>query len=239
MQMKKSAHFTSVQCKQRGFIVPPVILLIVGGIVILVVIAIASGALKMSGSIKYTPKEQPAAEQQTTPKEESTQPVEEQITQPAQANLAETYTHDSPKYTINYPTGWGIMQSAKNVTIFQKSSETTTAQTSEAGVVITPTTLGQLKGSKLSTIVDLSKNKIKQQFTGATFTGERDTKVGSYDAYVFDLIYADNNKDFQSQFYILIDSDNLYGVIVTANKAVWPKYENTLLQIVNSLKLLQ
>lgn len=218
---KKSAHL--------GFIAHPAIL-VVGGIIVLVIIGIASGALKFSGSLKYNPSKQQST---NTPNSSSKQ------NQTAKINLSETYTHTSPNYSIGYPTDWAIAESGKVAAIYSKAGGATTTQQSEAGVMITTSSLGQLAGSKLSTIADLSKPQLQKEFPGATISSEEDVKVGTYDAHVFNMVYPNNGIDWQGKFYVLTDADNLYGLVATANKPKWSNYEAALQAIVNSFKLSQ
>lgn len=219
---KKSAH-------QLGFVAHPAIL-IVGGIIVLVIIGIASGAINFSGSIKYNRSQQESGNTSNSSSKQERAP---------KIDLSQTYTHTAPSYSINYPTDWAIAESGKVAAIYSKAGGATTTKQSEAGLMITTSSLGELAGSKLSTVADLSKPQLLKEFPGATISSEEDVKVGAYDAHVFNMVYPNNGIDWQGKFYVLTDADNLYGLIATANKPKWPSYEATLRAVVNSFKLSQ
>lgn len=208
-----------------GVVAP--LLIGIGVVVVLIIVLIASGALKFSASVTRNPS--PKSSRPETPSPIPTPTI----------SLSQIYTHSSPAYSLNYPSDWALDKSnPAMVMVYSKDDNATSSDKAVAGVGVVSTPLGPLKGSKLSSLVDISKNSIKQQFTGATFSSESDVKIGTLDAHLYNLTFAQDGINFDAKLYLLVDEENFYMVISVAKKDVWSKYETTLQTVVNSFKLL-
>ena len=218
--------------------ITPIIIVVAVGIIGLIIISAVTGVLKFRGNIGSTKNNETIQEEETSQTSQDasleTQPSNIQTT----ADLSETYTNQSLGFSIKYPQGWQVDDSGTTVNIFIKEEGATSAENSIAGVIITTTPLGELKGSQLSTIADLWSLQIPKQFPGATITKKEQIKLGGEEAYLYVFSFIDEGKELPSNFYLLIDKENLYGLIATTELQYQTKYEETLKSIAESFKLL-
>ena len=225
--------------KQSGFALPVIIAAGVGVVVLLAIILWATGILKVSGTLTYN-KNQTAA---TAPVESQTETTKTPTSTPVSTVpvLSETYTNQQQHYSLRYPKSWQVETQGKAVVIYSTDLEASSAAKSIAGVIINSGTLGKLKGSQFSTLTDLWKIELDKQFPSGTFGSDKDVKVGAYQAHVYELTYPQkNDQKFEARFFLVADmtNDKLYGLLGTAIKPLFTKYEATIQGIVNSFQML-
>ncbi|MBI2021537.1 hypothetical protein HYS93_01490 [Candidatus Daviesbacteria bacterium] len=204
------------------------LLLIAGVIVVVIVILIATGTLKFSGYIKYTPSNKQSSSDTSS---ENPKPTPK----PSQVELSETYSDTNLGFSIKYPTNWGLDQT-KTPTLYTKTDGSTSSAGSEAGVVLTSGPLGEMKEAQFATIVDLNRVQIKKQFVGATLGEEKDLKIDNLDAHYYEYEITQNGQEYKSRFYIIVDENKFYALVPASKKAIWDKYLPTFEAIVNSFK---
>ncbi|MDP2632878.1 MAG: PsbP-related protein [Candidatus Curtissbacteria bacterium] len=227
--MKPSAQ-TSFKLR-RGIV--PVVLIIVVAVAALIVIGIATGALK--GSFTATKNESQTKEETQTPDKKTPSPSPT----PQAPTLSKTYTNSKLKIQINYPQNWTVNEDSKGANIYAPGTDVTSAAKSDAALIITSSPLGTLKGLQLATIADVLKNQIGESFLpGATIKSSSATTVSGQEAYVFRLDYYNEGQNYPSEFYILIDQENLYGVITSVSETKKSTYEETLKAAVDTFKIL-
>ena len=228
----------SARCYKNLPGITPIIIIVAVGIIGLIIILTVTGVLKFRGNIGSTKTNETVQEEETSQTLQGGDLKSQSSPSPIKANLSETYTNQSLGFSIKYPQGWQADDSGTTVNIFIKEEGATSAENSIAGVIITTTPLGELKGSQLSTIADLWSLQIPKQFPGATITKKEQIKLGGQEAYLYVFSFTDKGKEFPSNFYLLIDKENLYGLIATTELQHQTKYEETLKSIAESFKLL-
>lgn len=218
---------------QKGF--APVILIIVAAVIGLVVIGVASGALK--GSFKVTRNESPKTQQESNNNTQKETAKQSPTTAKA-GELSKTYTSTTLGFQVNHPESWKVEEDKASVTIYAPKTDTSSTAKSDAAVIVSSTPLGTLKGLQLATIADVMKNQMGNFLPGATVIKSGPTTVGGREAYVFDLDYTQNGQKYPSAFYLLIDDENLYGVITSVLESQKTNYEETIKAITNSFKII-
>ena len=218
---------------QKGF--APVILIIVAAVVGLVVIGIASGALK--GSFKITKNEPPKTQQEINNNTQK-ETVKQSPSAAKATELSKTYTSSTLGFQVNHPESWKVEEDKTSVTIYAPKADATSTVKSDAAVIVSSTPLGTLKGLQLATIADVMKNQMGSFLPGATIVNSRPTTVGGREAHIFDLDYSQNGQKYPSAFYLLVDDENLYGIITSVLESQKTNYEETLKAIANSFKIL-
>lgn len=216
---------------KKGF--APVVLIVIAVVIGLVVVGIASGALK--GSFKISKTGQNPAPNQNIASQDQIQKPSPSPTPQALTNLAkDVYTNSQKGFSIKPPQGWKV-DDGQSVTFFEGA----TIKGSPAALVVTIVPLGSLKGAQLSTIVDTARLSLKRQYANSSISTDQQTKVGNYDAH---LLGFDNTQDgitYQTNAYLLIDSENLFNIITVVNKDSTSKYSKVLEDSVDTFKLLK
>lgn len=213
---------------QRGVISP----LMIGGVVVIGIVAflIASGTLKLPGSVKV--------DDQNTGKTE-TQNVQSAPTEAPKPEVkmnAEPFTDAKLGFSINYPEGWKVKSATTNATVY-KPSDTKGSDKADALVSIVVGDIGELKDTKLASIADLHKVYIKKQFSNVEFTGEKEIKVNGQDGYELAFTGSINSENMQAKYIVLKGEKNLYAVIEMANTGIWKDTEKELDASVQSFKM--
>lgn len=225
-------HLNYSQYKQQGFVSP---LIIVLGLVGLLVLLYATGILKVSGSIKVN-KSETGAQTTSVPSTPQSPTQERAIPPTSKTELSETYANFDLNMAVKYPGNWIVDASQGTPTIFAPDLGATTAAKSPAGVILSSAPLKELKGTKFSTLTDLWKMQLKNQFPTATFGEDMDIRLGKYDAHVYNFMYP-QKENFQARFYLLMDENRLYGLLATATEKKWPDYKQTFEAIAQSISL--
>ena len=148
---------------QKGVINP----LVIGGVVVLgiVVFLVASGALKFSGSVKVDDKSKSQAESQVSQPSPTEKPKAEVKLNP------EPFSDSKLGFSISYPEGWKVNSATTNATIY-KPSDTKGSDKADALISVFSAAIGEFKDTKLATIADLHKVKLKKQFSNVEFIKE-------------------------------------------------------------------
>src|SRR4030043_1021333 len=226
----------SARCYKNLPGITPIIIIVAVGIIGLIIILTVTGVLKFKGNIGSTKTNETVQEEETSQTSQDasleTQPSNIQTT----ADLSEIYTNQSLGFSINYPQSWQVDDSGTTVNIFIKEEGATSAENSTAEVIIPTIPFEELKGSQLSTIADLWSLQIPKQFPGATITKKEKIQLGKQEAYLYVFSFTDKGKEFPSNFYLLIDKENLYGLIATTELQYQTKYEETLKSIAESFR---
>ncbi|OGD85663.1 hypothetical protein A2164_03035 [Candidatus Curtissbacteria bacterium RBG_13_35_7] len=206
--------------------------MVIAGVVgLVVVVVIAAVVLKPKGTTEETTPP-PAAQPPTQSQDEDTAPEP----QSQVASLSQTFTNSASNYSINYPDGWDIEEKDTNTTISIK--EESGSQVNVAGIVISISPLQELKGSQLSTVADLWRVQIPKQFPGTTIEMDQAAKIGSLDTHMYTFTITNNNRQFPTKMYLLIDDENMYSLTAMVESTSQSKYESIVDTIVKSFKLL-
>ncbi len=202
-------------------------LLLIGGAVILIVgFLIASGALKFSASVSKIPSESSVTK--------STEPKKPEV---QKTDLSQTYTNPENSYSIKYPSSWKTDSLKGNVVIYSTDLEAKSYNEAISGVIVFSAPVsGSLKGAKWETQVEIMKLQLEKDYPAATFTGDNETKVGDLNAHVYNYTYPNGSSTFQAKFFVIIKNDRFYGLMATAIKQRWDKYEPILSQMVQSFR---
>lgn len=213
-----------------------IILIVIVVVVGLVVLVLASGALKGSFTIsKNEPKTQETA---NTQEAKSKEPEEKPSPSPKALALTKAYSSTKLTMGIKYPENWTMEENSTGATINAPKTDLLSDAKSDAVVVLTSTPLGTLKGLQLSTIADVMKNQMGNFLPGATVAKSSQIQVNSQEAYLFELNYSNQGQSYPSNFYLLADSERLYGVITSVSETKKSTYEETLKAVVDTFKIL-
>lgn len=220
----------------RGF--AHVVFIVIGAIILIVIILASTGILKFNGKFEIT-KNKPSTE---TVSQTSDKTVAEEKPNPSPSPkalaLTKTYSSTNLKMEIKYPENWTIEENSRGATINAPKTDILSDAKSDAIVVLTSTPLGTLKGLQLSTIADVMKNQMGNFLPGATVAKSSQTQVNSEEAYLFELDYSNQGQNYPSNFYLLADSEDLYGVITSVSESKKGTYEETLKATVDTFKIL-
>lgn len=213
---------------QKGVISP----LMIGGVVVvgIIVFLVASGTLKLSGSVKV--------DDQNTGKTE-TQNVQSAPTEAPKPDVkmnAEPFTDAKLGFSISYPEGWTVNSTDTGVNILKPSS-TKGAGQADALVSVVTGDLGELKDSKLATIADLHKVYIKKQFGNVEFTGEKEITINGTDGYELEFTGTMNSENMKARYTVLKGEKSLFALIRVANAGMWKDFEKELDASVQTFKM--
>lgn len=219
--------------RQKGVISP----LMIGGAVVvgIIVLLIASGSLKLSGSIR-TDSSKPQENQDTV--KEVLQPTSKPTEKPKpEVKLnPEAFTDSKLGFSISYPEGWTVSSTTTGVNIFKPSS-TKGAGQADAMVGVVAGGIGELKDSKLATIADLHKVYIKKQFGNVEFSEEKEVKVNGQDGYELDFTGTINSENMKAKYIVLKGDKNLFALVEVANSGMWKDFERELDASVQTFKI--
>lgn len=212
---------------QKGVVAPP---LVIGGAVVvgLIVLLLATGNLNFTAKITKSGSEQT---QSTS--------VKDKIKELAGSSVemaAEPFSSSQFGFSISYPKDWKVRNETTGVTVYLPKAQD--ANQADALIVVSTASLGQLKGSKLSTIADLQKVQLKNQFSGMTVVKEGATKVGDVEAYEIEFTASVKAENMRTRYVILTSDTNLYGILGSAESNLWDKYKDHIDKSLSSFKLL-
>lgn len=216
-----------IKSAQKGVVSP----LVIGGVVVLgiVVFLVTSGTLKFPGSIKVDDQNVGKIETQnaqSTPKEE---PKPEVKLNP------EPFTDSKLGFSISYPEDWKVRSDTKGVSLYLPSSAG--SEKADVLVIVNTAPLGELRGSKLSTVADLQKVYLKKQFSNMVVIKEREIKVVDTDAYEIEFTAIIKGENMRARYIMLTTTADLYGILASANEGMWNKYTGSLDAVISSFKL--
>ncbi|MFC1624814.1 hypothetical protein ACFL15_00320 [Patescibacteria group bacterium] len=188
----------------------PKLVLIIAGIVALVGILIATGALKIKGSISYTGK--------------------------IKKDLDTTLIMTDPAYYLMYPSGWGLERDTYTAGIYTTEEGASSISEAPAGIVTKAGGLGNYQNTQFSTIVDMWKVELQNIGENVEFLEDKDLKIGGHDAHYFEVTYSGSGKEFQARSYIIHPEGDLYlyQVLATSLKPYWKQYKSVLSKIAES-----
>lgn len=218
--------------KQEGFVAPPI--LVIGAVVVgLIVIGIASGGLKGSFKITNNQSAQQPSEQASSQDTPTPTPT------PAPSNSTmKVYSSADLNFSFEYPEGWKIDEKSDSVTIaiFDKGKAGNDA---EAAISALSKPLGTSKDLQFSSIVDMQRAAIKQQFKNSDFARDEDMTLNGQKAHLFEYSGTFVGNPVKAFYVTLTDKDNVYAITALADADKWSKYGDDLKKAVDSFKLLK
>lgn len=213
---------------QQGIASP---FLIAGAVIVgLIVLGVASGAVKFSGYVKYDDKKDSPQTESTS--EETATPTPEPT---PEAKLNPEAFVDEKGFTISYPEGWKLRDETAGGTMYKPSDTKPGQGEALVGVYVGPA--GELADSKLSTIGDIHKAVIKQQFSSVNVLDEKETKIGDLDAYQIDFTGSINGEELKGKYFVVKSGSDVYAIIGTANAGMWGDYEDDIDASIQTFKL--
>ncbi|HEY5601049.1 MAG TPA: PsbP-related protein [Patescibacteria group bacterium] len=221
----------------KGFITSPVILVVGAVIVGIVVLAVASGSFKFSGSVNV---DKPSSESvsQTDDSTSVSNPASNTGSNSKAELSDEPYSNSDLEFSINYPKGWEVKPQSTSVNIFLPSA-TKGAGQADALITVSSMPVGSYKDTKLSSIGDLQKGTIKEQFENTQIVGEKDTKVAGLNAYEIEFTGVLGGEPIRAKYYIISnDSDLLYSLIIFSAQDVWEDNQNNFASSLDTFKAL-
>lgn len=154
-------------------------------------------------------------------------------------SLSETYTNNLFQYKVLYPKTWEVDETQDNPFIFLRAENgSNSVVDGTVGVMFITTPLGQMKGAQLSTIVDVTKIQLKNQFPMTDFDREGPVDFSEMPGHLFEFTFTEDNVDFVSRYYMFLGEDNMYVMLMAAKKAEFENNVGTLEDIVESFTLL-
>lgn len=201
--------------------------LLIGGAVVvgIIVVLVATGALKFPAKVTTSGSSQNQAQLPGATPQLSPTPAP-QGPKPSVKLAPEPYSDSQLGFSIQYPQDWKVRSETTGVTIYVPSANN--SEKGDALVLVSTAPLGQLKGSKLTTIADLQKVQLKNQFSNMKIIKERETKIGDADAYETEFTATLKGENVHAKYFLLTTSADLYGILGSANEGMWSKYESYL-----------
>lgn len=195
--------------KQKGIASP----LLIGGVVVIgiIVFLIASGTLKLSGSVSKNSDQSQASVQ--TPKPTEVPKVKVTLN-------SEPFVDSKLGFAVSYPEGWKLESTTTNAVIY-KPSEAKGAGKADAIITIFSGPVGELQDTKLATIADLHKVQLKKLFSNVSIIKEGGTKVGDQDAYEMEFTGVMNGENMRGRYMVMTSPTNLYAILSGANVGLW------------------
>lgn len=218
---------------QQGFVAS--VPLIIGAVAVgALVVLIASGAIKLTGSVRYDK----SGQQQNSSDAASDQPVQQppEEKKPAIKLNSESYSDVKYGYSINFPEGWKVREQTGNVTMF-KPSETKGADQADALVSVVAGDLGDNKEMKLATIADVHKAYLKKQFGDVEVIGEREVKVNGQDGYELEFTGVISTEKMHGRYIVLKGDKYLFAIIGMSNTGLWDDEKDNIEASIQTFKL--
>lgn len=216
----------SARSKEKGIATP----LLIGVVVVIgiIVFLVASGTLKLSGSVSKN-SDQP---------QESVQNPQPTAVPKVQITLnPEPFTDSKLGLSINYPEGWKVNSAVDNVTIY-KPSDSKGSDKADALIAVFAAAIGEFKDTKLATIADLHKVQLKKLFSDVTIIKEGETEIGGQSAYEMEFIGVMGGENMHGDYIVLTSPTKLYAVLGGANAGMWNDLKDTLNASIQTFKKL-